>query len=85
MNREELIALFLLNVNRLNGSSAASETYGNACLARSEDFVVKEVEVCPINVLAYSSICLNSGMKQTYINQNLVSSSVMGLCLSFEI
>ncbi|CAO2830763.1 unnamed protein product [Amaranthus hypochondriacus] len=34
-----------LDSDLLNGSSAASETYGNACLARSEDFVVKEVEL----------------------------------------
>lgn len=31
---------------RLNGSSSVSETYGNPCLAYSEDFEVKEVEVC---------------------------------------
>lgn len=31
---------------RLNGSSSVSETYGNPCLANSEDFEVKEVEVC---------------------------------------
>lgn len=30
---------------RLNGSSSVSETYGNPCLANSEDFEVKEVEV----------------------------------------
>lgn len=30
---------------RLNGSSSVSETYGNPCLAHSQDFEVKEVEV----------------------------------------
>ena len=30
---------------RLNGSSSFSETYGNPCLAFSEDFEVKEIEV----------------------------------------
>ncbi|KAK6237997.1 hypothetical protein QUC31_003466 [Theobroma cacao] len=29
---------------RLNGSSSFSETYGNPCLAFSEDFEVKEIE-----------------------------------------
>ncbi|KAK9271838.1 hypothetical protein L1049_002203 [Liquidambar formosana] len=29
----------------LNGSSSVSETYGNSCLAHSEDFQVKEVEL----------------------------------------
>lgn len=32
-------------LDRLNGSSSVSETYGNPCLANSEDFEVKEVEV----------------------------------------
>lgn len=30
---------------RLSGSSSASETYGNPCLAHTEDFEVKEIEV----------------------------------------
>ncbi|KAG5529458.1 hypothetical protein RHGRI_029998 [Rhododendron griersonianum] len=30
---------------RLNGSSSASDTYGNSCLACSEDFEVKEIEL----------------------------------------
>lgn len=34
-----------LDSDLLNGSSAASDTYGNPCLALSEDFVVKEVEL----------------------------------------
>jgi hypothetical protein len=33
-------------MQRLNGSSSVSETYGNPCLAHTEDFEVKEVEVC---------------------------------------
>ncbi|KAJ8453204.1 hypothetical protein Cgig2_008088 [Carnegiea gigantea] len=37
-------ALYLDN-DLLNGSSAASETYGNPCLALSQDFEVKEVEL----------------------------------------
>ncbi|XP_010531378.1 PREDICTED: TLD domain-containing protein 2 isoform X2 [Tarenaya hassleriana] len=31
--------------NRLNGSSAYSETYGNPCLSNSQDFEIKEVEL----------------------------------------
>lgn len=38
-----LINMFL-NL-RLNGSSSTSETYGNPCLANTEEFEVKEVEV----------------------------------------
>ncbi|XP_048233034.1 oxidation resistance protein 1 isoform X2 [Ricinus communis] len=34
-----------LDGDLLNGSSSVSETYGNPCLARSEDFEVKEVEL----------------------------------------
>lgn len=34
-----------LDGDLLNGSSSASETFGNSCLAQSEDFVVKEVEL----------------------------------------
>ncbi|KAL2906070.1 Oxidation resistance protein 1 [Bienertia sinuspersici] len=34
-----------LDSDLLNGTSASSETYGNPCLALSEDFVVKEVEL----------------------------------------
>ncbi|CAL5368606.1 unnamed protein product [Camellia sinensis] len=30
----------------LNGSSSDSETYGNSCLAHTEDFEVKEIEGC---------------------------------------
>jgi hypothetical protein len=30
---------------RLNGSSGASETYGNCCLAQTEDFTLKDVEL----------------------------------------
>ncbi len=30
---------------RLNGSSGACETYGNCCLAQTEDFTLKDVEV----------------------------------------
>ncbi|CAN1121738.1 Oxidation resistance protein 1 [Linum perenne] len=37
-------ALYLDN-DLLNGSSAVSETYGNPCLAFSEDFEIKEVEL----------------------------------------
>ncbi|EXB29443.1 hypothetical protein L484_022114 [Morus notabilis] len=37
-------ALYLDN-DLLNGSSSVSETYGNPCLANSEDFEVKEVEL----------------------------------------
>lgn len=37
-------ALYLDN-ELLNGSSSVSETYGNPCLANSEDFEVKEVEL----------------------------------------
>lgn len=37
-------ALYLDN-DLLNGSSSVSETYGNPCLAHSEDFEVKEVEL----------------------------------------
>nr|KAJ0206664.1 hypothetical protein LSAT_V11C500283360 [Lactuca sativa] len=32
-------------VNRLNGSSLASETYGNSCLSHTQEFEVKEIEV----------------------------------------
>ncbi|WCJ31876.1 TLD-domain containing nucleolar protein [Euphorbia peplus] len=34
-----------LDGDLLNGSSSVSETYGNRCLAHSEDFQVKEVEL----------------------------------------
>ncbi|XP_047327887.1 TLD domain-containing protein 2 isoform X2 [Impatiens glandulifera] len=34
-----------LDGDLLNGSSSASETYGNSCLAHSEDFEVKEIEL----------------------------------------
>ncbi|KAF7839955.1 oxidation resistance protein 1 [Senna tora] len=34
-----------LDGDLLNGSSAVSETYGNPCLAHSQDFEVKEVEL----------------------------------------
>ncbi|XP_031285551.1 TLD domain-containing protein 2 [Pistacia vera] len=34
-----------LDGDLLNGSSSVSETYGNPCLAHSEDFEVKEVEL----------------------------------------
>ncbi|KAG9451532.1 hypothetical protein H6P81_011497 [Aristolochia fimbriata] len=34
-----------LDGDLLNGSSSASETFGNACLANSQDFEVKEVEL----------------------------------------
>lgn len=34
-----------LESDLLNGSSAASDTYGNPCLAQSQDFEVKEVEL----------------------------------------
>ncbi|XP_052191177.1 uncharacterized protein LOC127800545 isoform X2 [Diospyros lotus] len=34
-----------LDGDLLNGSSSASETYGNSCLACSEDFEVKEIEL----------------------------------------
>ncbi|KAK0608585.1 hypothetical protein LWI29_032845 [Acer saccharum] len=34
-----------LDGDLLNGSSSVSETYGNPCLAQSEDFEVKEVEL----------------------------------------
>ncbi|XP_004288205.1 PREDICTED: TLD domain-containing protein 2 [Fragaria vesca subsp. vesca] len=34
-----------LNSDLLSGSSSVSETYGNPCLANSEDFDVKEVEL----------------------------------------
>ncbi|KAL9356528.1 hypothetical protein Peur_049781 [Populus x canadensis] len=34
-----------LDSDLLNGSSSVSETYGNPCLAHSEDFEVKEVEL----------------------------------------
>lgn len=34
-----------LDGDLLNGSSSASETYGNSCLAHTEDFEVKEVEL----------------------------------------
>ncbi|XP_027337753.1 TLD domain-containing protein 2 [Abrus precatorius] len=34
-----------LDGDLLNGSSSVSETYGNPCLANSEDFEVKEVEL----------------------------------------
>ncbi|KAF4370592.1 hypothetical protein F8388_020178 [Cannabis sativa] len=37
-------ALYLDN-DLLNGSSSVSETYGNPCLAHSEDFEVKEIEL----------------------------------------
>ena len=44
-------SLLCLNVqsvfSRLTGSSSASETYGNSCLAHTQDFDVKEVEVLP--------------------------------------
>ena len=40
-------------MQRLNGSSSVSETYGNPCLAYTEDFEVKEVEVC-LNPLPFS-------------------------------
>uniref|UniRef100_A0A5B6YK63 Oxidation resistance protein 1 n=1 Tax=Davidia involucrata TaxID=16924 RepID=A0A5B6YK63_DAVIN len=34
-----------LDGDLLNGSSSASETYGNSCLAQTEDFEVKEIEL----------------------------------------
>ncbi|KAM7513622.1 hypothetical protein LguiA_003205 [Lonicera macranthoides] len=34
-----------LDGDLLNGSSSASETYGNSCLAHTEDFEVKEIEL----------------------------------------
>ncbi|XP_059643406.1 uncharacterized protein LOC132285255 [Cornus florida] len=34
-----------LDCDLLNGSSSASETYGNPCLAHTEDFEVKEIEL----------------------------------------
>ncbi|KAG8383523.1 hypothetical protein BUALT_Bualt04G0022400 [Buddleja alternifolia] len=34
-----------LDGDLLSGSSSSSETYGNPCLARSEDFQVKEIEL----------------------------------------
>ena len=34
-----------LDGDLLNGSSSVSETYGNPCLANSQDFEVKEVEL----------------------------------------
>ena len=37
--------LYSISNSRLNGSSSVSETYGNPCLAHSEDFEVKEVEL----------------------------------------
>ena len=40
------LIFFVGSMQRLNGSSSVSETYGNPCLAHSEDFEVKEVEVC---------------------------------------
>ena len=39
------LIFFVGSMQRLNGSSSVSETYGNPCLAHSEDFEVKEVEV----------------------------------------
>lgn len=48
-----LIYILIELIFRLSGSSAVSETYGNPCLAQSEDFQVKEVEVTP-NSLFYS-------------------------------
>uniref|UniRef100_A0A803KXN2 Oxidation resistance protein 1 n=1 Tax=Chenopodium quinoa TaxID=63459 RepID=A0A803KXN2_CHEQI len=46
-----------LDSDLLNGSSAASDTYGNSCLALSEDFVVKEVELWGfVNASRYEEI-----------------------------
>ncbi|KAE9449983.1 hypothetical protein C3L33_18110, partial [Rhododendron williamsianum] len=41
----EVSAYSLFRVVKLNGSSSASDTYGNSCLACSEDFEVKEIEL----------------------------------------
>ncbi|XP_078433864.1 TLD-domain containing nucleolar protein [Wolffia australiana] len=50
-----------LDEDLLNGSSATSETFGNSCLATSEDFEVKEVElwgfVCASKYEETLSIC----------------------------
>jgi hypothetical protein len=34
-----------IDAELLNGSSGACETYGNCCLAQTEDFTLKDVEV----------------------------------------
>nr|KAJ0192831.1 hypothetical protein LSAT_V11C800454640 [Lactuca sativa] len=35
-----------LDSDLLNGSSLASETYGNSCLSHTQEFEVKEIELC---------------------------------------
>lgn len=49
--------LTVVDFSRLTGSSATSETYGNSCLAHTEDFEVKEVEV--VSQL-YLCVCLHA-------------------------
>lgn len=44
MQLDSILTNVFLNL-RLNGSSSTSETYGNPCLANTEEFEVKEVEV----------------------------------------
>lgn len=63
---------------RLNGSSSVSETYGNPCLANSQDFEVKEVEVdtkfLPLPFLATpltALFCLSS-YYWTFINGKML-------------
>lgn len=43
-----------LDGDLLSGSSSISETYGNPCLAHSEDFEVKEVELWSFNTPRYA-------------------------------
>ncbi|XP_062099415.1 uncharacterized protein LOC133805288 isoform X2 [Humulus lupulus] len=50
-------ALYLDN-DLLNGSSSVSETYGNPCLAHSEDFEVKEIEFFPMQC-SYGVLCIH--------------------------
>ncbi|QHO19796.1 TLD domain-containing protein [Arachis hypogaea] len=61
-----------LDGDLLNGSSSVSETYGNPCLANSQDFEVKEVEFQETFIAEELT-----GLSLIY--------TVMGLCVCFKI
>ncbi|KAK4356681.1 hypothetical protein RND71_025652 [Anisodus tanguticus] len=55
-----------LDGDLLTGSSATSETYGNSCLAHTEDFEVKEVEVVLQLYLLYGALYMLPSMKRWF-------------------
>ncbi|XP_022774967.1 oxidation resistance protein 1-like isoform X3 [Durio zibethinus] len=61
-----------LDGDLLNGSSSYSEAYGNPCLAFSEDFEVKEIEVCTMPfLLSLAPFHTNATISVCFMNSHL--------------